>query len=146
MSIKKTTKLLIVDDLPENLRALSKIIESKDREIFQATSGEEALTLLLDHEFALAILDVMMPEMNGFELAELMRSTERTRHTPIVFVSASGRELNYIFQGYETGAVDFLYKPLDVAAVKSKVNVFVSLYQQRAQVKEQVEEFRTKPQ
>ena len=135
-----TTKLLIVDDLPENLRALSKIIEGEDREIYQAASGEEALALLLDHEFALAILDVMMPEMNGFELAELMRGTERTRHTPIVFVSASGRELNYIFKGYETGAVDFLYKPLDVAAVKSKVNVFVSLYQQRAQVKRQVEE------
>jgi len=133
------TKLLIVDDLPENLHALSKIIEADDREIYQATSGEEALTLLLEHEFALAILDVMMPEMNGFELAELMRGTERTRHTPIVFVSASGRELNYIFKGYETGAVDFLYKPLDVSAVKSKVNVFVSLYQQRAQVKHQVE-------
>jgi len=134
------TKLLIVDDLPENLHALSKIIEGEDREIYQAASGDEALALLLEHEFALAILDVMMPEMNGFELAELMRGTERTRHTPIVFVSASGRELNYIFKGYETGAVDFLYKPLDVAAVKSKVNVFVSLYQQRAQVKRQVEE------
>jgi signal transduction histidine kinase len=140
MTTHKITKLLIVDDLPENLRALSKIIESDDREIHHASSGEEALTLLLEHEFALAILDVMMPEMNGFELAELMRGTERTRHTPIVFVSASGRELNYIFKGYETGAVDFLYKPLDVAAVKSKVNVFVSLYQQRAQVKQQVEE------
>lgn len=140
MITKKITKLLIVDDFPENLHALTKIIEADDREIFQAASGEEALTLLLEHEFALAILDVMMPEMNGFELAELMRSTERTRHTPIVFVSASGRELNYIFKGYETGAVDFLYKPLDVAAVKSKVNVFVSLYQQRAQVKQQVEE------
>lgn len=140
MTANKITKLLIVDDLPENLRALTKIIESDDREIYQATSGEDALALLLEHEFALAILDVMMPEMNGFELAELMRGTERTRHTPIVFVSASGRELNYIFKGYETGAVDFLYKPLDVAAVKSKVNVFVSLYQQRAQVKQQVEE------
>lgn len=136
---EKITKLLIVDDLPENLHALSKIIEADDRKIYQASSGDEALALLLEHEFALAILDVMMPGMNGFELAELMRGTERTRHTPIVFVSASGRELNYIFKGYETGAVDFLYKPLDVAAVKSKVNVFVSLYQQRAQVKQQVE-------
>ncbi len=140
MTIDTATKLLIVDDLPENLRALSKIIEGDDREIYQASSGDEALALLLEHEFALAILDVMMPEMNGFELAELMRGTDRTRHTPIVFVSASGRELNYIFKGYETGAVDFLYKPLDVAAVKSKVNVFVSLYQQRAQVKKQVKE------
>ncbi|HSX50964.1 MAG TPA: hybrid sensor histidine kinase/response regulator [Cellvibrio sp.] len=132
------TKLLIVDDLPENLQALSKIIEQDDREIYQATSGDAALELLLEHDFALAILDVMMPDMNGFELAELMRGTEKTRHIPIVFVSAGGRELNYAFKGYETGAVDFLHKPLDIAAVKSKVNVFVSLYQQRLQVKQQV--------
>lgn len=133
------TKLLIVDDLRENLQALGKIIEQDDREIFKASSGEEALALLLVHDFALAILDVMMPDMNGFELAELMRGTEKTRHIPIVFVSAGGKELNYAFKGYETGAVDFLHKPLDIAAVKSKVNVFVSLYQQRLQVKQQVE-------
>lgn len=131
-------KLLIVDDLPENLQALSKIIEQDDRIIYSALSGDEALALLLEHEFALAILDVMMPGMNGFELAELMRSTEKTRHIPIVFVSAGGRELNFAFKGYETGAVDFLHKPLDIGAVKSKVNVFVSLYQQRNEVKRQV--------
>lgn len=132
-------KVLIVDDLPENLHALTKIIEQDDREIFSATSGESALELLLRYEFALAILDVMMPNMNGFELAQLMHSTERTRHTPIVFVTAVGRELNYSYQGYETGAVDFLYKPLDIAAVKSKVKVFVSLYQQRQEVKRKVD-------
>lgn len=135
----QSTKLLIVDDLPENLQALSKIIEQDDREIYQASSGDAALELLLEHDFALAILDVMMPDMNGFELAELMRGTEKTRHIPIVFVSAGGKELNYAFKGYETGAVDFLHKPLDIAAVKSKVNVFVSLYQQRLQVKQQVD-------
>ncbi len=134
-----TTKLLIVDDLPENLLALSKILEQDDRIIYQASSGEQALTLLLEHDFALAILDVMMPEMDGFELAELMRGTERTRNVPIVFVSAAGKELNHAFKGYETGAVDFLYKPLDIAAVKSKVNVFVALYQQRQEAKRQVE-------
>jgi len=133
------TKLLIVDDLPENLLALSKIIEQEDRIIYQAHSGEEALSLLLEHDFALAILDVMMPGMDGFELAELMRGTERTRNVPIVFVSAAGKELNHAFKGYETGAVDFLYKPLDIAAVKSKVNVFVALCQQRVEVKRQVE-------
>lgn len=133
------TKLLIVDDLRENLQALSKIIEQDDREIYQALSGNEALALLLEHDFALAILDVMMPDMNGFELAELMRGAEKTRHIPIVFVSAGGKELNYAFKGYETGAVDFLHKPLDIAAVKSKVNVFVSLHQQRVKVKQQVE-------
>lgn len=131
-------KLLIVDDLPENLQALTKIIEQDDRIIYSAQSGDAALGLLLEHEFALAILDVMMPGMNGFELAELMRSTEKTRHIPIVFVSAGGRELNFAFKGYETGAVDFLHKPLDIGAVKSKVNVFVSLYQQRNEVKRQV--------
>jgi signal transduction histidine kinase len=137
--VQHTTKLLIVDDLPENLLALSKIIEQDDRIIYKASSGEEALSLLLEHDFALAILDVMMPGMDGFELAELMRGTGRTRHVPIVFVSAAGKELNYAFKGYESGAVDFLYKPLDIAAVKSKVNVFVALCQQRLEVKLQVE-------
>ena len=132
------TKLLIVDDLPENLEALNALIRQDDREIHQASSGDEALALLLEHEFALAILDVQMPGMDGFELAELMRGTEKTRHIPIVFVSAAGRELNYAFKGYETGAVDFLYKPLDYYAVQSKVNVFVDLYQQRHETRRQV--------
>ena len=124
-------KLLIVDDLPENLLALDALIQGEDREVHQAQSAEAALSLLLEHEFALAILDVQMPGMNGFELAELMRGTEKTRHIPIVFVTAAGREMNYAFKGYESGAVDFLHKPLDTAAVKSKVSVFVDLYLQR---------------
>jgi signal transduction histidine kinase len=131
--------LLIVDDLPENLLALEALIKREDRTVFKALSADEALSLLLRHEFALAILDVQMPGMNGFELAELMRSTERTKNIPIVFVSAAGRELNYAFKGYESGAVDFLHKPLDIHAVKSKVNVFVDLYRQRKAMKQQVE-------
>jgi signal transduction histidine kinase len=132
-------KLLIVDDLPENLLALEALIKREDREVYKALSADEALSLLLQHEFALAILDVQMPGMNGFELAELMRSTDRTKSIPIVFVSAAGRELNYAFKGYESGAVDFLHKPLDIHAVKSKVNVFVDLYRQRKAMKLQVE-------
>ncbi|RMO16841.1 Sensor histidine kinase/response regulator [Pseudomonas cichorii] len=132
-------KLLIVDDLPENLLALEALIKRDDRRVYKALSADEALSLLLQHEFALAILDVQMPGMNGFELAEMMRSTEKTKHIPIVFVSAAGRELNYAFKGYESGAVDFLHKPLDIHAVKSKVNVFVELYRQRKAVKMQVE-------
>ncbi|MGJ7550081.1 hybrid sensor histidine kinase/response regulator [Pseudomonas alloputida] len=124
-------KLLIVDDLPENLLALAALIQGEDREVHQAQSAEAALSLLLEHEFALAILDVQMPGMNGFELAELMRGTEKTRNIPIVFVTAAGREMNYAFKGYESGAVDFLHKPLDTLAVKSKVSVFVDLYRQR---------------
>ncbi|RMO94550.1 Sensor histidine kinase/response regulator [Pseudomonas syringae pv. philadelphi] len=133
-------KLLIVDDLPENLLALEALIKREDRIVFKALSADEALSLLLQHEFALAILDVQMPGMNGFELAEMMRSTEKTKNIPIVFVSAAGRELNYAFKGYESGAVDFLHKPLDIHAVKSKVNVFVDLYRQRKAMKLQVEE------
>jgi len=131
-------KLLIVDDLPENLLALEALIKREDRLVFKALSADEALSLLLQHEFAMAILDVQMPGMNGFELAELMRGTEKTRNIPIVFVSAAGRELNYAFKGYESGAVDFLHKPLDIQAVKSKVNVFVELYRQSKAMKEQV--------
>ncbi|WP_085639735.1 MULTISPECIES: hybrid sensor histidine kinase/response regulator [unclassified Pseudomonas] len=132
-------KLLIVDDLPENLLALEALIKREDRIVHKALSADEALSLLLQHEFAMAILDVQMPGMNGFELAEMMRSTEKTKNIPIIFVSAAGRELNYAFKGYESGAVDFLHKPLDVQAVKSKVNVFVDLYRQSKALKQQLE-------
>jgi signal transduction histidine kinase len=133
------SKLLIVDDLPENLLALEALIKGEGREVFKASSADEALSLLLEHEFALAILDVQMPGMDGFALAELMRGTERTKNIPIVFVTAAGRELNYAFKGYESGAVDFLYKPLDNHAVRSKVNVFVDLYRQRKVLARQLE-------
>lgn len=132
-------KLLIVDDLPENLLALEALIKREDRTVYKALSADEALSLLLQHEFAMAILDVQMPGMNGFELAELMRGTEKTKNIPIIFVSAAGRELNYAFKGYESGAVDFLHKPLDIHAVKSKVNVFVDLFRQSKAMKQQVE-------
>lgn len=133
-----SAKVLIVDDLPGNLLALNALIRQDDRIIFEASCGEDALDLLLTHEFALAIVDVQMPGMSGFELAELMRGTDKTRHIPIVFVSAAGKELNYAFTGYETGAVDFLYKPLDAHAVKGKVNVFVELHHQRSETRRQV--------
>jgi signal transduction histidine kinase len=126
--------VLLVDDLEENLVALEALIRQPGRRVFSARSGEQALSLMLEHTFALAILDVQMPSMNGFELAELMRGTERTRSIPIVFVSAAGHELNYAFRGYESGAVDFLYKPLDPLAVRSKVNVFVDLFRQRQEL------------
>jgi signal transduction histidine kinase len=140
MKLNVPSKLLIVDDLADNLQALDALIRHEQRIVYHAASGEQALQLLLEHEFALAILDVQMPGMDGFELAELMRGTERTRHIPIVFVSAAGRELNYAFKGYETGAVDFLYKPLDSDAVRSKVSVFVALDQQRRESRRQVEQ------
>jgi signal transduction histidine kinase len=129
-------KLLIVDDLRENLVALEAVIRQEDRIIHHARSGDEALALLLEHDFALAILDVQMPGMSGLELAALMRGTDKTRRIPIIFVSAGAKELNYAFKGYETGAVDFLYKPLDPHAVRSKVSVFVEIHRQRQQLQE----------
>ena len=134
----KNSNILLVDDLAENLLALEALIRRDGRTIYQASSGSNALELLLKHEFALAILDVQMPGMNGFELAELMRGTKKTRHIPIVFVTAAGKESNYSFKGYEAGAVDFLYKPLDIQAVQGKVDVFVELYQQRSEIARQV--------
>ena len=132
--------LLLVDDLPENLLALDALLKAPGIRVHQAESAEQALELLLRHEFALAILDVQMPGMDGFQLAELMRSTERTKQIPIVFVSAAGRELNYAFKGYESGAVDFMQKPLDTHAVRSKVSVFVDLYRNRKRMARQLEE------
>ncbi len=131
--------LLIVDDLPENLLALDALLKAPGIRVHQAESAEQALELLLRHEFALAILDVQMPGMDGFQLAELMRGTERTKQIPIVFVSAAGRELNYAFKGYESGAVDFMHKPLDTHAVRSKVSVFVDLYRNRKRLARQLE-------
>jgi signal transduction histidine kinase len=134
-----SVNILIVDDLPENLIALEALIRRDGLAVHAARSGDEALALLLDHDFALALLDVQMPGMNGFELAELMRGTERTRRIPIVFVSAAGRELNHAFRGYEAGAVDFLHKPLDAYAVNSKVAVFVDMHRQKSEMRRQME-------
>jgi signal transduction histidine kinase len=139
MPIDVESKLLIVDDLPDNLLALEALVRGPERRVFQAASADDALALMLDHEFAIAILDVQMPVMNGFELAEMMRGTERTRHIPIIFVSAAGRELNYAFRGYESGAVDFLQKPLDPQVVRSKVNVFVDLHRHRKALRHEME-------
>jgi len=131
--------ILIVDDLTENLRALEAIIRGEDRMIYQAKSGEEALDLLLKHDFALVILDVQMPQMNGFELAELMRGSNKTRDIPLIFVTAAAvMDTDFSFKGYEQGAVDFLYKPLDIQAMKSKVNVFVALRAQQNQMQSQL--------
>ncbi|KPC49092.1 hybrid sensor histidine kinase/response regulator [Amantichitinum ursilacus] len=139
LDIQERTNLLIVDDLQENLMALEALIRRDDVQIFSARSGEQALELVLQHDFALALIDVQMPGMNGFELAELMRGTEKSKHIPIVFVTANDKGMNYAFKGYETGAVDFLHKPLDIHAVKSKINVFIELHQQRLAMRRQLE-------
>ena len=132
------TKILIVDDLRENILALSELIASESVEIFTANTADKALDLLLDHEFALALLDVMMPTTSGFELARLIRGVERSRHLPIIFVTAHSYEQSVIFEGYDSGAVDVLFKPLNAHIVRSKVNVFVRLDQQSRTLQSQV--------
>jgi two-component system, sensor histidine kinase and response regulator len=127
-------KCLLVDDLNENLLALSALLAGSGVETLTARSGREALELLLEHDVGLALIDVQMPEMDGFELAELMRGTERTRQVPIIFVTAGAREAHRVFHGYELGAVDFLYKPIEPHILHSKVSVFVQLYKQRQQL------------
>jgi len=133
-------KCLLVDDVEENLLVLSALLRREDVEILQARSGAEALELLLVHEVALALLDVQMPEMDGFELAELMRGSDRTRHVPIIFVTAGVRDYYRVFKGYETGAVDFLHKPIDPHIIKSKADVFFQLYRQKRQLADQLRE------
>ena len=99
-------RLLLVDDRPENLTALRALLSDLDAEIVTASSGNEALAQVLKQEFAVVLLDVQMPGMDGFEVAELMRSNEKTRTIPIVFVTALSKEQQYVFKGYESGAVD----------------------------------------
>ena len=125
-------KCLLVDDVEENLIALEALLQRDGLDILKAQSGPEALELLLAHDdVALALLDVQMPEMNGFELAELIRGSERTRHIPLIFMTAGSREQNWQFRGYESGAVDFLYKPIDPHMLTNKASVFFELHRRK---------------
>ncbi|MEO7336278.1 MAG: hybrid sensor histidine kinase/response regulator [Caldimonas sp.] len=127
-------KCLVVDDREENILALSALLRQPGVEVLAASSGTEALELLLIHDVALAFLDVQMPQMDGFELAELIRGSVRTRDVPLIFVTAGSRDLHRVFKGYESGAVDFLYKPIEPHILKSKADVFFQLYRQRRQL------------
>jgi two-component system sensor histidine kinase/response regulator len=133
-------KFLLVDDLEDNLVALSALLRRPELELHTAGSGTEALELLLKHDFALAIIDVHMPHMDGFELAELLRGTERCKHLPIIFATAAPREQHRVFKGYESGAVDFLFKPIDPHILRHKAEVFFELYRQRQQLSLEVSE------
>jgi two-component system sensor histidine kinase/response regulator len=133
-------KCLLVDDLEENLLALSTLLQRPDVELLTARSGTEALELLLVHEVALAFLDVQMPEMDGFELAELMRGSERTRQIPIIFVTAGARDQYRLFKGYESGAVDFLFKPIEPHILQNKADVFFQLHRHKQQLARELRE------
>ena len=115
-------RFLLVDDTPANLVALESLVRRDGLEVLKAGSGSEALELLLEHDVDLAFLDVQLPDMDGFELAELMRGAVRTRQVPIIFVTAGSHDPQRLFKGYEAGAVDFLYKPIDPQVLKGKVD------------------------
>ena len=136
MLAEEPIKILVVDDRPENLLAIEGVLERPGLTIISANSGNEALGLVLEHHFALILLDVQMPGMDGFEVAELMRGSEKTRHIPIIFVTAISKEETHVFTGYEKGAVDYLFKPLDPIILRSKVNIFVELFQQRKKLQQ----------
>jgi signal transduction histidine kinase len=134
--------VLIVDDHVENLIALEAILEPLSIEIDRATSGEEALRRLLSKEYACIVLDVQMPGMNGFETARFIKARERTRHLPIIFLTAISKEERYVFEGYAAGAVDYIFKPFEPEILRSKVAVFVELSRKNRQLELQSRQLR----
>ena len=131
--------ILLVDDRPENLLALEAILDPLGQTLVRASSGEEALKHLLTRDFAVILLDVQMPGMNGFDTARLIKARERSRHIPIIFLTAISKEEAYVFEGYSVGAVDYMFKPFQPDILRSKVSVFVDLYRKQEQIKYQDE-------
>lgn len=137
MESESKANVLLVDDRPENLLAMETILADLGQNLIRATNGREALRFLLVEDVALILLDVQMPGLNGFELAELIRERERTQRTPIIFVSATSRDEQYVFKGYSLGAVDYLTKPFEPEILKSKVRFFTELFRQNQEIKRQ---------
>jgi PAS domain S-box-containing protein len=137
MQAESKVNILLVDDKPENLLALEGILGELGENLVQATSGEEALWCLLNQDFAVILLDVQMPGMDGFEAASLIRSRARSRQTPIIFLTAFGADDYMQFKGYTAGAVDYLLKPIDPHILTSKVKIFVELYKKSQALKQQ---------
>jgi signal transduction histidine kinase len=135
--IQDPINFLIVDDLEENLLSLEALLQRDGLAFLKARSGDQALEILLKHDVALALLDVQMPGMDGFQLAEFMRGNERARHIPIIFLTAGTADTQRRFRGYETGAVDFIQKPIEGHILRSKAAVFFDLHQQRRQIQVQ---------
>src|SRR5687767_3225588 len=137
---KVEAKILAVDDQPNNLVAIEAMLGDMGSEIVIARSGFEALRCLLEQEFAVILLDVMMPEMDGYECARLIREREKSRQTPIIFLTAFGQTESNVFKGYSLGAVDFLFKPIVAEVLRSKVQFFVDSYRSNAALREKTQE------
>ncbi len=139
----KPGRVLLVDDNPANLEAYAAILEPLGAELLRANSGERALSLVLrEEDLAVILLDVQMPGIDGYDTARLIRNRERSRHVPIIFLTASDREPRVVQRGYSVGAVDFLAKPIDADALRSKVTVFLELSRRAAIIREQAEQLR----
>lgn len=139
MTDEQQVKILLVDDRAENLLALEAILEPLGQKLVCAHSGEEALKCVLQHDLAVILLDVQMPEMNGFDVAQIIKSREKSRFIPIIFLSAINKEDSYVFKGYSMGAVDYVFKPFNPDVLRSKVAVFVDLYLKQEQIRKQSE-------
>ena len=139
MQADRKANILLVDDAPANLLALEAVLGDLGQNLVKAHSGTDALRYLMDHDAAIILMDVQMPGLDGFETAELIRRRERTRHTPIIFLTAHERTDTQIFKGYKAGAVDFLTKPFVPEVLRSKVTVFVDLFRKTEQVRQQSE-------
>jgi hypothetical protein len=142
MSLAHSEKvnILLVDDQPHNLLALESILDEMGENLVKADSGRAALRALLDREFAVILLDVQMPELDGFETANLVRQRDKSRDTPIIFLTALSRSEENVFRGYELGAVDYIFKPFHPEVLRAKVSVFVELFRKREAIKEQAQE------
>jgi hypothetical protein len=140
MPLESSVNILLVDDQPENLLALEALLEPLGENLVQAHSGAEALRCLLSQDFAVILLDVQMPDMDGFETATLVRSRARSRQTPIIFLTAFSNNEQFMFKGYALGAVDYLIKPIDAAILKSKVAVFVDLFKKTETLRQQTQQ------
>ncbi len=134
--------ILIVDDRPENLLVIESILSSGDYNLVRATSGSEALRRLLERDFAMILVDVVMPNMDGFELVTIIKQRERSRDTPIIFLTASGSDIDFIYRGYSVGAVDYLTKPLDPDVLRAKVKIFVDLLRKDRRIQQQADALR----
>ena len=137
--MEEKAKILLVDDREENLIALEAILGSLEQELVRARSGEEALKALLMHEYAVILLDVVMPGMDGFEVARDIKRRKKTRDVPIIFLTAVNSDPDYAFRGYAAGAVDFIAKPFDPWVLRAKVSVFVELHKMNRQLRQQAE-------
>src|SRR5919198_6577274 len=129
--------ILLVDDRPENLLALESILAPLGQNLIHANSGEDALRELLRHDVAVILLDVQMPELDGFETAALIKQRERTKYVPIIFVTAISKDEEQVFRGYASGAVDYVFKPFNPEVLRSKVSVFIELHEKNAELRRQ---------